>query len=95
MTMKRVGMAIVVAVVGGIVGVTGWAQKDGAKSGEADVAERIARVEKGIEPIHAGRGETKALDVEGLMKLMNDPALSGYSTAIGRLSLVKSCPVPL
>jgi len=76
MAMNRMVMAIAVGMAVGFVAVAGWAQKDGAKSGETSVAERILRVEKGIEPIHAGKGDAKALDVDALMKVMNDPALS-------------------
>ncbi|HSC45846.1 MAG TPA: serine hydrolase [Candidatus Acidoferrum sp.] len=69
----KMGIAVVASV--GAIAIGGWAQKDGGKS-KGTTAERISRVEKGIEPIHAGKGEAKTLDVDGLMKMMNDPALS-------------------
>ena len=66
-----------------------WAQSD--KKGDAELSgakleERAARIEKGLAPISVGKGETKELDLAGLMKLCHDPALSvavidGYKIA--------------
>ncbi len=47
---------------------------------------RIERIEKGLAPIDLGKGQTKQLDLSGLMKLMNAPAVSvavidGYQIA--------------
>src|SRR5215467_10349497 len=51
--------------------------------------ERIERIEKGLAPIDFAKGQTKQLDLSGLMKLMNDPAVSvavidGYQIAWAR-----------
>src|SRR5262245_45183275 len=46
------------------------------KAESANVAERIKRVENGIEPVKIGNDAPIPLDLPALMKLYNDPALS-------------------
>ena len=68
-----IGMAGLIGMAG-----PGWAQGAGTEWGwapEEKVEERMARVENGIEPVRTGK-EEKKLDLAGLMKVYNDPALT-------------------
>ena len=109
MDWHRVASAIAVtAVIGvaGLVGMTGsgWAHGARAALGRAadeKLEERIARVEKGIEPVRIGK-EERTLDLAGLMKAYNDPALTvaviedykiAWAKAYGTTELAGNTPV--
>ncbi len=65
----------------------GSTQAGDSRATSEKVEERMARVEKGLEPVSVGKDEAPIqLDLAGLMKLFNDPGLSvavidGYKIA--------------
>jgi CubicO group peptidase (beta-lactamase class C family) len=66
--------ALLVLALGSLA--AGWAQSPGQQAaGAAAPEERIARIEKGLDPVRLGQ-EEKRLDLPLLMKLYKDPGLS-------------------
>src|SRR5215467_7994626 len=71
------GLALVTTLAMSFMTPAEWAQARDAKAASEGVEERMARVEKGIEPVSLGKDETPLpLDLGALMKLYNDPGLS-------------------
>ena len=94
-----IGAALAIALAGRAQN----GNKAGAQGTSENVEQRIARVERGIEPINLGKNKTPvALDLAGLMKLSNDPGLSvavieeskiAWAKAYGTTELGGTAPV--
>jgi len=99
--------AVAVMVIAALTWMTPAAQAQGDKAEKpkaksANVAERIERVEKGIETVKIGNDAPIQLDLSALMKLYNDPALSvaviddfkiAWAKAYGATDLAGKTPV--
>jgi CubicO group peptidase (beta-lactamase class C family) len=71
------GLTLVTLLAMSLMTPAEWAQARDAKATSEAVEDRMARVEKGIEPVSLGKDETPVpLDLGALMKLYNDPGLS-------------------
>jgi CubicO group peptidase (beta-lactamase class C family) len=71
--MRKLRIVMLAVLLAGDIVAACWALEI---SGQGKSEERMARIERGIAPISAGKGQTKELDLTALMKLCNDPGLS-------------------
>jgi CubicO group peptidase (beta-lactamase class C family) len=71
------GLALVTMLAMSLMTPVEWAQARHANAASEGVEERMARVERGIEPVSLDKDEMPLpLDLAALMKLYNDPGLS-------------------